>query len=353
MRPDVKLGVVISMVVVLVAGGYYLYRDRSESAIPLATGPAPEADAEAAKGQAEAPVNAARERARPTVTRNLGPPSSRDGTVRRPPQVARRGPAVTRPHLGQSTTRTGNQRPAGGSRTTDVGSRVAKGGNDKSSPEQNTVADHRATPEQTQPVAQGSRGDAERAGAPPAETAVATADRTGQGQPPSTRPVTGRQARRPVPLVGKTSAGGQNAAKPGVVPTEAAVETHRVQQGDTMSSLAECYYGSAKFTRFLIESNPQIQDPNRLRVGMTVKIPAKPSEHTSPRATATGRPPGSENRDGRRTYRVQPGDTFYGIAQDQLGDSSRWEELFELNKEIVHGDPKRLQVGQVLVLPTS
>lgn len=353
MRPDVKLGVVISMVVVLVAGGYYLYRDRSESGIPLATGPAPEADAEVAEDQADAPVSAARERARPTVTRNLGPPSSRDGTVRRPPQVARRGPAATRPRPGQSTTRLGNHRPAGGSRTTDAGPKVAKGGDDKSPPEQTTVADRRATPEQTQPLGQDSPGDAKRTGAPPTKSAVAMADRTGQGQPPSTGRATGRQARRPVPLVGKTSGGAQRTTKPRVVSKEVAVETHRVQQGDTMSSLAECYYGSAKYTRFLIESNPQIQDPNRLRVGMTVKIPAKPSEHSSPRATATGRPPSSENRDGRRTYRVQPGDTFYGIAQDQLGDSSRWEELFELNKEIVHGDPKRLQVGQVLVLPAS
>ena len=44
MRPDVKLGVVISMVIVFVAGGYYLYRDRTETPIPVATGSEPEAD---------------------------------------------------------------------------------------------------------------------------------------------------------------------------------------------------------------------------------------------------------------------------------------------------------------------
>jgi nucleoid-associated protein YgaU len=53
----------------------------------------------------------------------------------------------------------------------------------------------------------------------------------------------------------------------------------------------------------------------------------------------------------RQTYTVKTGDTFYGIAQDQLGDASRWQEIFDLNKDVVHGDPKRLQVGHVLVLP--
>jgi nucleoid-associated protein YgaU len=116
-----------------------------------------------------------------------------------------------------------------------------------------------------------------------------------------------------------------------------------------MSSLSERYYGSVKYVRFLIDSNPQIADPDKLTIGMSVKIPAKPASSDVPTTASGARARPADPT--RRTYQVQPGDTFYEIARSQLGSSSRWQELFELNKEIVHGDPKRLHVGQVLVLP--
>jgi nucleoid-associated protein YgaU len=51
-----------------------------------------------------------------------------------------------------------------------------------------------------------------------------------------------------------------------------------------------------------------------------------------------------------RTYTVQSGDTLSGIAQQQLGDASRWPEIFLLNRSIRH--PDRISPGQVLILPT-
>jgi LysM repeat protein len=50
-----------------------------------------------------------------------------------------------------------------------------------------------------------------------------------------------------------------------------------------------------------------------------------------------------------RTYTVQSGDTLSGIAQQQLGDASRWPEIFLLNRSIRH--PDRISPGQVLTLP--
>jgi nucleoid-associated protein YgaU len=51
-----------------------------------------------------------------------------------------------------------------------------------------------------------------------------------------------------------------------------------------------------------------------------------------------------------RTYTVQPGDTLSGIAQHQLGDASRWPEIFLLNRSIIR-HPDRISPGQVLTLP--
>jgi nucleoid-associated protein YgaU len=126
-----------------------------------------------------------------------------------------------------------------------------------------------------------------------------------------------------------------------------------VQLGDTLSSLAVLYYGSEKYTQFLIDSNPQLVDPNRIQVGTVIKIPPKPPDETLQRRTAPMQPSSERAAGQRRTYRVQPGDSFYAIAQNVLHDASRWQELFELNRELVGGDPTHLQVGQVLVLPNN
>jgi nucleoid-associated protein YgaU len=52
-----------------------------------------------------------------------------------------------------------------------------------------------------------------------------------------------------------------------------------------------------------------------------------------------------------RTYTVQSGDTLSGIAHQQLGDASRWPEMFLLNRRIRH--PDRISPGQVLTLPVD
>jgi nucleoid-associated protein YgaU len=52
-----------------------------------------------------------------------------------------------------------------------------------------------------------------------------------------------------------------------------------------------------------------------------------------------------------RTYTVQSGDTLSGIAQQQLGDASRWPEIFERNREVL-SNPDRIFPDQVLILPT-
>ena len=53
-----------------------------------------------------------------------------------------------------------------------------------------------------------------------------------------------------------------------------------------------------------------------------------------------------------RTYTVKANDTLTKIAQKELGDGSRWREIFLLNRAIIQ-DPDRIFVGQVLALPVD
>jgi nucleoid-associated protein YgaU len=48
-------------------------------------------------------------------------------------------------------------------------------------------------------------------------------------------------------------------------------------------------------------------------------------------------------------YVVQPGDSLSKIAREQLGDASRWREIFDLNRALI-SDPDKSFPGQVLVL---
>jgi nucleoid-associated protein YgaU len=49
-------------------------------------------------------------------------------------------------------------------------------------------------------------------------------------------------------------------------------------------------------------------------------------------------------------YVVQSGDTLSSIAEDLLGDSERWPEIYDLNGDLIK-DPDKISPGQVLVLP--
>jgi nucleoid-associated protein YgaU len=53
----------------------------------------------------------------------------------------------------------------------------------------------------------------------------------------------------------------------------------------------------------------------------------------------------------KRTYVVQPGDSLSKIAKEELGDASRWPEIFELNKDQIK-DPNLIHTGQELKMPS-
>lgn len=101
---------------------------------------------------------------------------------------------------------------------------------------------------------------------------------------------------------------------------------YTIRAGDTFFSLARRFGTTVDA---LIAANPGV-DPDRLQIGQQICIPV-------PRPRPC---PG-------RTYTIQPGDTFFSIAR-RFGTSV--EALVAANPGV---DPNRLQIGQVICLPTS
>ncbi|MGE5754631.1 MAG: LysM peptidoglycan-binding domain-containing protein [Planctomycetaceae bacterium] len=190
---------------------------------------------------------------------------------------------------------------------------------------------------------------------------------------------------------------------------------HVVQSGENFWTISRLYYGSGRYYLALWKANSRlVPAPERLRVGMTIRIPppealdrsliqppqsmpATGSESGSGKIyRRTSRPVLQEDRQAptapRRPseielalpvadpfsepesaseapavrepdavpetrfpprhpiYKVRKHETLRGIARDTLGDSRRAGEILELNRDIID-DPNVLTEGQIIELP--
>jgi LysM repeat protein len=404
MRMDVKLGVVFALVMVLAAGGYFMFRGEKQTPISLAdknqvseSKTVPNKPGTIAKPAANQPKSPLANNNRPLITPK---PSANNANVSARPPAPATTPAVNKPTITppapsaakDAVTNSGPARSGGPAPVTaPPGSSnvsppaVATNTNppasvaDRPIPAITTPTNVPAAPtamaDRTAPPATGMQigltGIPNNASQPTPQNPAPTpaGNMSPLSNSPSGSPST-LAASSPPPTIPSTS----NTLPPGIQPTaapkvdasstkksglaDAAVETHKVQVGDSLSSLAHTYYGDSKYAKFLAEANPKIGDANRLKVGTLVSIPPLPADADSRTAGGAATPGATKHgekssADGKRTYTVKPGDSFYSIAKSQLGSASRWKELLALNKSTVNGDPTALQPGQRLVLPDS
>lgn len=305
MRKDVKAGMGLALVAVVVAGWYYTRSGSKDESIAL--GPQkPKVENRAA----DKPAATAAPRAthRPTTAERRAPQTASPATTAQrpatPPPVAAPPVATPTPAPVVATALTGDPAPAPA---------TAIGADDEEAAERE---EEMRAPEASVPGA----------------------------------------ATRTAPAAGPATA---SAAEP--------LEFYRVQPGDTLSRLAEVYYGNRAYADLILSVNPSISDPDRLRAGMEIQLPAVPAGGTptsvpvtaaapAPTAPAAGTPAGAAATTtaaggAARTYVVRTGDSFYAIAQRELGSGGRWQELFGLNRELVGNDPKALKPGMKLRLP--
>ncbi len=133
--------------------------------------------------------------------------------------------------------------------------------------------------------------------------------------------------------------------------------TYTVRTGDTFEAIARRELGSSSQWVALAKANPTV-DPLKLRVGDVLRLPAEASEDLTPLAlpadgtamdpqTATLPPPPQPV-----TYVVRSGDSLSTIAARFYADSSRWQAIFNANRDQLK-DPHAVKIGMELRIPPA
>ena len=81
----------------------------------------------------------------------------------------------------------------------------------------------------------------------------------------------------------------------------------------------------------------------------TRALPARTATDKSPQESDTSSKKTASGK-GDRSYVVQSGDTLFSISRKFYKSPKRWKEILNANKKSIH-DPKKLTVGQTLVIP--
>jgi nucleoid-associated protein YgaU len=141
-----------------------------------------------------------------------------------------------------------------------------------------------------------------------------------------------------------------------------AIEVHVVRSGDSYWTIAkECYGAGRYFNALAAYNKSRIPDPQRMRPGMKVLVPDRTVLESrfptlvggsySPDGPSLAQPSGLFlDAGGQPSYRVGKGDSLTTIAQKHLGRSSRWVQIYGMNRDRIP-DPNSLTTGTVLRLP--
>ncbi len=129
---------------------------------------------------------------------------------------------------------------------------------------------------------------------------------------------------------------------PPVVPAATAAQrTVSVQRGDSLWKLAQQNLGRGNRWHELLAVNPSIADPNQIRAGAHLVLPAAGSSSVAK----------DDGSNAATTVKVRKGDTLWTLAKLNLGHSSAWPCLAAANPSL--RDPNRIYEGQSLQLPAA
>lgn len=130
-------------------------------------------------------------------------------------------------------------------------------------------------------------------------------------------------------------------------------QTHDVQKGETLWSIAEKYYGSG-YNWVDIAKENNLKNPNQIETSQKLNIPQVSSRKQTVKSVnikisadyskATIQPASN--------YTVQNGDHLWGIAVRAYGDGYKWTEIYKSNREKIGPNPNNLTKGLQLAIPS-
>jgi nucleoid-associated protein YgaU len=203
----------------------------------------------------------------------------------------------------------------------------------------------------------------------------ATNNRIGEARSPSASDdpfASGEKSRTPVAGEGSLSRSARPGSISGTVSpvgtTRDAGDYYVVQPQDNFWTISRKKYGTSRYFQALAELNKaRIPDPARMRPGMKVstppaetleerygqflpagtKVQVTAAEETSAKSAPIGF---FISPDGTPKFRTSEHDTLSEIAAKHLGRSSRWIQIYEMNRDKL-SSPNQVKVGTELALP--
>lgn len=88
-----------------------------------------------------------------------------------------------------------------------------------------------------------------------------------------------------------------------------------------------------------------------LRTWREMKVAKLAGSGTGQASSVVNKKPRVDMKQKSKTYTVKPGDSLSKIAKLELGNSSGWQSIYQLNKKVIGNNPNALKPGQKLVLP--
>jgi nucleoid-associated protein YgaU len=86
-----------------------------------------------------------------------------------------------------------------------------------------------------------------------------------------------------------------------------------------------------------------------LRTWSEMKV-SKKAGGSGTKSVPVNKKPRTDMIEKKKTYTVKSGDSLSKIAKLELGDSSQWSRIYQLNKKVIGQNPNAIKPGQKLVL---
>ena len=134
----------------------------------------------------------------------------------------------------------------------------------------------------------------------------------------------------------KASAGNNHGLEQQAAP---ASKVYTIRSGDCLWNIAKDQLGDATKWSDIYKMNGDVlgANPGMIRPGMSINLPGADSASIGNIAH----------------YTVKPGDNLWDIAKNQMGDSTKWGDLYKANQEIIGSNPSMIQPGTELTINTG